>query len=114
MWQEFRLTQRSRCAERGSIPLLRIVSAVGGYKLGQEYGKTPLPYTISERLQLSGTLYNLTDESVKEEMVIYIILAGAFMIACGIVIANYELARTQRMRREQLRTRTRRCIRRDR
>ena len=45
---------------------------------------------------------------------IYLILAVAFMIATGIVLANYELSRTQRTRREELRRRTRRCIRGDR
>ena len=45
---------------------------------------------------------------------IYLILAVAFMITTGIVLANYEISRTQRTRREELRRRTRRCIRGDR
>ena len=53
----------------------------------------------------------MTDQSVKEFDVIYIILAGAFMIATGIVLANYELVKQRRERSERLRNRARRCVR---
>ena len=103
MWQEFRLTQRW-CAWQGSIPCLRIVSAVGGYALGQTevYPNTGLCIRI---------LYNLMDSSVKEIIVSYVILVGALMITSGIVLANYELRRTKRQRLEYLRQRARRGIR---
>ena len=44
---------------------------------------------------------------------IYIILAGAFMVATGIVLANYELVKQRRDRSERLRNRARRCVRRE-
>ena len=44
---------------------------------------------------------------------IYIILAGAFMVTAGIVLANYEMVKQRRDRSERLRHRARRCVRRD-
>lgn len=44
----------------------------------------------------------------------YIIVGVAFMIALGIVLANYELTKARRERQERLRQRARRCVRMDR
>ena len=46
---------------------------------------------------------------------IYIILAGAFIVTAGIVLANYEMVKQRRARsaRLHLRHRARRCDRRD-
>ena len=55
----------------------------------------------------------MTDPSVKELVLIYIILAGAFMVAAGIVLANYEMVKQRRDRSEHLRNRARRCVDRD-
>ena len=57
----------------------------------------------------------MTDQSVKEFDVIYIILAGAFIVTAGIVLANYEMVKQRRDRsaRLHLRHRARRCVRSD-
>jgi len=44
---------------------------------------------------------------------IYTILVMVFMIATGLMLSRYELQRTRRERRERLRQRARRCVRRD-
>ena len=44
---------------------------------------------------------------------IYIILAVAFMVTAGIVLANYERVKARRDRSERLRHRARRCVRRE-
>lgn len=43
----------------------------------------------------------------------YLIVA-IFMVTTGILLARYETHRTRRTRAERLRTRARRCVRRDR
>ena len=44
---------------------------------------------------------------------IYMILAITLMITAGILLANYELQHNREKRREALRQRARRCVRRD-
>ena len=58
-------------------------------------------------------LYTLTERSVKEVVLAYMILAVAFMITSGIVLANYEMHKQRQARSERLRQRARRCVRRD-
>ena len=43
----------------------------------------------------------------------YIILAGAFMVTLGILLARYEMIKARRDRCERLQNRARRCVRRD-
>ena len=96
---------------RGSTPRLRIcIRSVWIQKLGQATLKVTYPNYLRE-LTLP-LLYNRTEHSVKETHVTYIILGFAFMIALGIVLADYELKRTKRQRCEELRQRARRCVRR--